>query len=416
MKKTLAFALYRLIVCMLWVSCGPSGSSERFQEESYDNTGRYPAECFDENDADSIDSCTVSDNSVTVASLTGEDFFNQGIEYEKEDNYAEAIKAYKTASEMGNIDATYNLGVLYDHGRGVKEDVEQAFRLYKQAEEANDAWGQNAVGRCYYYGRGTEKNEALGLQYIRKAAAQGFGPAKQFLVNLSASESEKAADPCELENVAQAPTNVSSARVDNIASTVKEYLKQSNSLQAYNALSRFVRNNNLDGDECMQCFALSSDIAQGFSGQFMSVTMNIGMSMEQKNIIMQNINNAISANNTLGQQLLKAAAQQGNQNAINALIAMGIQVASAPSLSSSSSSSSTGRSSESSSGHDVTLRAQDQNTYWNWAKMIRDMRLGNTTFNARKLREYQSNMKNIRRRWQEKSLGITYSEEEDWRP
>lgn len=48
--------------------------------------------------------------------------------------------------------------------------------------------------------------------------------------------------------------------------------------------------------------------------------------------------------------------------------------------------------------------------------MIRDMRLGNTTFNARKLREYQSNMKNIRRRWQEKSPGITYSEEEDWRP
>ena len=44
-------------------------------------------------------------------------------------DYREACRLYKIASDKGFEDATDNLGNMYKNGQGVKQDYREAFRL-----------------------------------------------------------------------------------------------------------------------------------------------------------------------------------------------------------------------------------------------------------------------------------------------
>ncbi len=48
-------------------------------------------------------------------------------------NYAEAVKGYKKAAEQGQVDAQYNLGVMYALGMGVPQDYVQAHMWFNLA-------------------------------------------------------------------------------------------------------------------------------------------------------------------------------------------------------------------------------------------------------------------------------------------
>lgn len=53
-------------------------------------------------------------------------------------NYAEALKLYKAASDQGNINATYELGLQYGMGLGVEPDLDRAlFILEKPCEQGH---------------------------------------------------------------------------------------------------------------------------------------------------------------------------------------------------------------------------------------------------------------------------------------
>ena len=61
---------------------------------------------------------------------------NLGIMYQcgngVEQNIEEAIKYYKMAVEKGDIDAMYNLGSMYQYGDGVEQNYEEAIELYQE--------------------------------------------------------------------------------------------------------------------------------------------------------------------------------------------------------------------------------------------------------------------------------------------
>ena len=44
-----------------------------------------------------------------------------------------AIKYFKKASELGNCDATFNLGMMYYYGTGVRQDYTIAMKYYRKA-------------------------------------------------------------------------------------------------------------------------------------------------------------------------------------------------------------------------------------------------------------------------------------------
>ena len=83
------------------------------------------------------------------------------------------INSLSQAAKSGQAGAQFYLGTKYEHGKDVKQDHKQAFALYKAAADQGLAAAQLNAGRMLIDGTGTSKNEALGRQYLEKAASRG---------------------------------------------------------------------------------------------------------------------------------------------------------------------------------------------------------------------------------------------------
>ena len=59
------------------------------------------------------------------------------------------MKWYRLAADQGDVGAQYNLGVMYDEGRGVPEDVKEALKWYRLAADQGVADVQYNLGRMY---------------------------------------------------------------------------------------------------------------------------------------------------------------------------------------------------------------------------------------------------------------------------
>ena len=99
-------------------------------------------------------------------------------------NYEKAYELYKKVIdsdelESGCVDpdireATYQLGVMYENGEGVKQDATEAVRLYTDVYElrAFDKEGEPGVEACYrlgmmyYYGKGVEQDYNKAFDYF----------------------------------------------------------------------------------------------------------------------------------------------------------------------------------------------------------------------------------------------------------
>jgi TPR repeat protein len=129
-----------------------------------------------------------------------------------------AAKIYRRAVELGDVEATINLGTLYEHGRGVKLDNKKAERLYRAAADRGHAVaqcnlgflldseqkfeeafryyalsadqgftdGENNLGICYRYGQGTEVDLGKARYWFERAAAKGNEAATRNLARLDA--------------------------------------------------------------------------------------------------------------------------------------------------------------------------------------------------------------------------------------
>ena len=92
-------------------------------------------------------------------------------------NYKEAMKWFLKASELGNADAMYNAGCLYDCGCGVKQNNVKAFAWYKKASELGCRESMLQVGYCYYHNYGVEQNFGEAVKWYQKASDMGFDDA-----------------------------------------------------------------------------------------------------------------------------------------------------------------------------------------------------------------------------------------------
>ena len=77
---------------------------------------------------------------------------------------------YRKASKQGNAEAQFNLGIMYEIGRGVTQDYAGAAKLYRDAAEQGHALAQFNLGVAYEYGRGMTQDYAEAVGWYRKAA------------------------------------------------------------------------------------------------------------------------------------------------------------------------------------------------------------------------------------------------------
>ena len=88
-------------------------------------------------------------------------------------DYAHAFKWYSLASEGGSAYAMNRLGLMYDNGEHVEEDLEQAFEWYESAAEAGLPVAMGNVGNMYELGDGPAQDYQQALAWYRKGADAG---------------------------------------------------------------------------------------------------------------------------------------------------------------------------------------------------------------------------------------------------
>ena len=109
---------------------------------------------------------------LTLGTAWGGAFEDGLAAYERKD-YATAIKLWRPLAEQGNENAQFNLGTMYDMGRGVTKDDKEAVRLYRLAAEQGLAVAQFNLGNAYTNGQGVLQDYKEALKWYRLAADQG---------------------------------------------------------------------------------------------------------------------------------------------------------------------------------------------------------------------------------------------------
>jgi len=98
------------------------------------------------------------------------------------ENPQEAAKWYLKAAQAGDAPSMTRLAAAYVKGRGIKKDEAQAAFWYSEAAKQQDPEAEFQSGMMLIKGRGGyTRNEELGLDWLRKAAAHGHAGAKEEL-------------------------------------------------------------------------------------------------------------------------------------------------------------------------------------------------------------------------------------------
>lgn len=114
--------------------------------------------------------------------------FREGVKACQEKSYSEAFEYFKQAAELGLPEAEYNLGLMYEMGKGTEVDKAEALRWYEKAADQGDAEAQYCCANMYRNGEGTEKDSSIYLMWIYKAAEQGHSKASEIWDSMMASE------------------------------------------------------------------------------------------------------------------------------------------------------------------------------------------------------------------------------------
>ena len=91
----------------------------------------------------------------------------EGLDFYDKGNYANALKSWKLASEVGSREADFLLGFLYD---GVLQNDKQALFFFTKAASSGHIQAQINVGLKYEKGEGTNIDKKKALQWYSKAA------------------------------------------------------------------------------------------------------------------------------------------------------------------------------------------------------------------------------------------------------
>ena len=103
--------------------------------------------------------------------------YNLGMMYcsgkEVPQDYVKAAQWFLKAAEQNDAKAQFNLGGMYDSGDGVPQDYVKAMYWFKKAAKQNEAKALYNIGVMYENGKGVDKDNAKAAHWIKKSAEQG---------------------------------------------------------------------------------------------------------------------------------------------------------------------------------------------------------------------------------------------------
>ena len=90
-------------------------------------------------------------------------------------DYPEALLQWRPLAEQGIARAQNNLGVLYENGKGVPQDLNEALKWYRLAAEQNYGGAENNLGLIYALGRGVPRDPIRAYMWFSLAASSLSG-------------------------------------------------------------------------------------------------------------------------------------------------------------------------------------------------------------------------------------------------
>lgn len=121
-----------------------------------------------------------------------------GIMYEQgsgvEQDMKKAAEYYKKGDDKDHALAELNLAILYRTGFGVEKDMNKAIVLYREAADHGSADAQYALGIIYIMGRGVKKDNVQAYMWLKlsgNAVPRAPETLKQLMANMSPKDIRK---------------------------------------------------------------------------------------------------------------------------------------------------------------------------------------------------------------------------------
>ncbi len=105
-------------------------------------------------------------------------------------DYQAAYDEWRPLAELGDPEAQYNLGVMYDQGASVDRDLGQAARWYRKAAEQGFTDAQINLGMMCYRGDGVSPDAAEAVRWLQLAADKGDEGAFALLEQITGEDSQ----------------------------------------------------------------------------------------------------------------------------------------------------------------------------------------------------------------------------------
>ncbi len=115
---------------------------------------------------------------LVMSSATASADYQKGLDAYNAEDYATALREWRPLANQGLASAQYNLGVMYDNGRGVPQDDVEAVKWYRLAADQGLASAQYNLGNMYDNGRGVPQDDVEAVKWYRLTADQGLASAQ----------------------------------------------------------------------------------------------------------------------------------------------------------------------------------------------------------------------------------------------
>ena len=110
---------------------------------------------------------------VDIELVEGEESVERGHEWLREEGPVAAAQRIRLAADQGDAEAQFNLGTMYENGRGVPQHDGEAVRWFHLAADQGNTEAQYQFGVRYAIGRGVPQDDREAARWYRLAAHQG---------------------------------------------------------------------------------------------------------------------------------------------------------------------------------------------------------------------------------------------------
>ena len=101
------------------------------------------------------------------------ELYTKGYKLACQNKHYLSLPFMEKVSRLGNIEASYYLGQLYENGVGVPQDIDRAIEYYKLCEKENHIEAIFNLAAIYDFGKGGHQDYSIAYSYYKRAGVKG---------------------------------------------------------------------------------------------------------------------------------------------------------------------------------------------------------------------------------------------------